>query len=58
LPLPLLRAHLQQGKNTAEVVQAAGLSGRKALVQRWRQETQQALAELDPAACERWRQGI
>ena len=58
LPLPALRAHLQQGKNTAEVVQAAGLSGRKALVQRWRQETQQALAELDPIASERWRQGI
>ncbi|QLK60327.1 GNAT family N-acetyltransferase [Enterobacteriaceae bacterium Kacie_13] len=58
LPLPALRAHLQQGKNVAEVVQTAGLSGRKALVQRWRQETQQALVALDSAVCERWRQRI
>ncbi|WP_413528174.1 tRNA(Met) cytidine acetyltransferase TmcA [Rahnella inusitata] len=58
LPLTALRAHLQQGKNAAEVVQAEGISGRKALVQRWRQETQQAMAELDPASCEHWRQGI
>lgn len=43
LPLTALRAHLQQGQSVAEVVRALKLSGRKALLTRWRQETQQAL---------------
>jgi tRNA(Met) cytidine acetyltransferase len=43
LPLTALRAHLQQGQSVAEIVVALKLSGRKALLSRWRQETQQAL---------------
>lgn len=58
LPLVALRAHLQQGANAAEIVQTLRLPGRKALVQRWRQETQQALEECNPSACEHWRQSL
>ncbi|RJT44567.1 tRNA(Met) cytidine acetyltransferase TmcA [Rahnella woolbedingensis] len=43
LPLTALRAHLQQGQSVAQIVVALKLSGRKALLSHWRQETQQAL---------------
>ena len=43
LPLQALRAWLQQGKGTAEIVQMLQLTGRRALLARWREETQQAL---------------
>ena len=43
LPLQALRAWLQQGKSTAEIVQMLQLTGRRALLARWREETQQAL---------------
>ncbi|NIA88785.1 tRNA(Met) cytidine acetyltransferase TmcA [Rahnella aceris] len=43
LPLTALRAHLQQGQSVAQVVMSLKLSGRKALVSRWREETRQAL---------------
>lgn len=55
LPLAALRAALMQGKSEAEIVQALQLSGRKALVARWRQETQLALENADSVACEYWR---
>ncbi|MBU9837793.1 tRNA(Met) cytidine acetyltransferase [Rahnella sp. L72c] len=45
LPLTALRAYLQQGKSVADIVQHLRLSGRKALVSRWREETQQILKE-------------
>ncbi|MFV8758290.1 GNAT family N-acetyltransferase, partial [Yersinia enterocolitica] len=47
-PLPALRQYLQQGRTTAEIVHHLGLSGRKALVSKWRQEAAEAMAELKP----------
>ncbi|OVZ90399.1 tRNA cytosine(34) acetyltransferase TmcA [Yersinia kristensenii] len=38
LPLPALRQYLQHGISQAEIVKNQGLSGRKALVAKWRQE--------------------
>jgi len=58
LPLAALRASLQQGKSTAEIVQMLGLSGQKELLVRWRQETRQAMEKADAAACERWQQFV
>lgn len=49
LPLTALRAYLQQGQSVAEIVSALKLSGRKALLTRWRQETQQALKDAGTA---------
>ncbi|EEP94865.1 hypothetical protein yaldo0001_22970 [Yersinia aldovae ATCC 35236] len=46
LPLPALRQYLQQGMTPAEIVHNVGLSGRKALVARWRQEAAEGMAEL------------
>ena len=51
LPLPALRAHLQQGQEVASLCAHFSLPGRKALLVRWRQETANALAACDPAAC-------
>ena len=48
LPLPALRQYLQLGRTTAEIVHHLGLSGRKALVTKWRQEAAEAMAELKP----------
>ncbi|AEX53101.1 putative P-loop ATPase/acetyltransferase [Rahnella aquatilis CIP 78.65 = ATCC 33071] len=45
LPLTALRACLQQGKSVADIVQSLQLSGRKALVSRWREEAQQVLKD-------------
>jgi len=53
LPLPALRAHLQQGQDIASLCAYLSLPGRKTLLVRWRQETAHALAELNPAACQR-----
>ncbi len=53
LPLPALRASLQSDQAVSEVVSQFQLSGKKALLQRWREETQQALQQLDPERSER-----
>lgn len=58
LPLTALRAHLQKGQSVAEIVNVTKLSGRKALVGRWREETREALANIDSAACENWQQRV
>jgi tRNA(Met) cytidine acetyltransferase len=55
LPLAALRAHLQQKLPVAECVERLSLSGRKALLQRWRHEAAQALTQLDAARCATWR---
>ncbi|CNH66631.1 tRNA(Met) cytidine acetyltransferase TmcA [Yersinia mollaretii] len=47
LPLPALRQYLQQRISPAEIVSSLGLSGRKALVARWRQEAAEGMAEVD-----------
>ena len=46
--LPALRQYLQQGRTTADIIHHLGLSGRKALVTKWRQEAAEAMAELKP----------
>lgn len=48
LSLPALRQYLQQRRTTAEIVHHLALSGRKALVTKWRQEAAEAMAELKP----------
>jgi tRNA(Met) cytidine acetyltransferase len=55
LPLSALRAHLQAKLSVLECVERLKLSGRKDLLQRWRQEAAQALDRLDPARGEQWR---
>ncbi|MDN0108214.1 GNAT family N-acetyltransferase [Yersinia rochesterensis] len=47
LPLPALRQYLQQGHTAAEIVHQLGLSGRKALVAKWRQEAAEGMAAID-----------
>lgn len=55
LPLAALRAHLQDKLSATQCVEQLKLSGRKALLQRWRQEAAQALTQLDAVRCETWR---
>ena len=45
LPLPALRYYLQQGISPAQIVNILALTGRKALVARWRQEAAEGMAE-------------
>ncbi|MGM3161224.1 tRNA(Met) cytidine acetyltransferase TmcA [Dickeya undicola] len=54
LALIALRLWLEQGRSVAECVQQLQLSGRKALVQRWRAEATQALRQLDDAEWQHW----
>ncbi|PJZ06864.1 tRNA cytosine(34) acetyltransferase TmcA [Pantoea rodasii] len=55
-PQPLLKAILVQKHSLNEVAQQASLSGRKAVVQRLRQETAEALIQCDIRRAEQWRQ--
>lgn len=55
LPLLALRGHLQQQFTQNECVQRLNLSGSKALLRLWRQETQRAMSRLDTVQCEKWR---
>ncbi|MGG2141753.1 tRNA(Met) cytidine acetyltransferase TmcA [Symbiopectobacterium sp. RP] len=54
LPLPALRMLNAYPHDPERGVTVFSLSGKKALLQRWRDETAQALAELDAAVCARW----
>lgn len=54
LPLPALRLLDAQPEDPDRGVVQFSLSGRKMLLQRWREETAQALADLDATACVRW----
>ncbi len=47
LPLPALRRYLQQRHAAAEIVHHQGLSGRKALIAKWRQEAAEGMAAID-----------
>lgn len=47
LPLPALRRYLQQRYAAAEIVHHQGLSGRKALIAKWRQEAAEGMAAID-----------
>ncbi|EIC83003.1 tRNA(Met) cytidine acetyltransferase TmcA [Serratia sp. M24T3] len=55
LSLPALRASLQSQMTMPEVISLLGLIGKKALLERWRAETRQALEQLDVRQCSRWR---
>lgn len=55
LPLLALRLLNDYPHDPERGVTSFSLSGKKALLQRWREETAQALAELDAVACARWR---
>ncbi|KAA8999968.1 tRNA(Met) cytidine acetyltransferase [Affinibrenneria salicis] len=54
LALPALRLLLDEGLSNAVCAQRLQLSGKKALLLRWRAETALALQTLDDARCGRW----
>jgi len=56
LPLPALRQHLQSELSPAQCVENLNLSGRKALLRLWREESAQALHSLDATTCGHWQQ--
>lgn len=56
--LTLLEGALLHGLTAAQLCQQSGLSGRKALLSAWRQETQRALASLDAPQSEAWQRLI
>ncbi|MEC5318106.1 GNAT family N-acetyltransferase [Brenneria populi subsp. brevivirga] len=58
LPLPALRQLADTPTALDDIVKVLGLTGRKALLQRWRQETAHALAVYDAAACAGWRRRV
>lgn len=47
LLLPALQQYLQQRHTVAEIVHHQGLSGRKALIAKWRQEAAEGMAAID-----------
>lgn len=55
---PILEAILVQKQPLSAVAQQAGLSGRKALVQRLRQETAEALIQCDASRAKQWQQQL
>ncbi len=57
-PQPLMQAILLQKQTLSEAGSSAGLSGRRAVVQRLRQETAEALERLDPQAAQAWQQRL
>jgi tRNA(Met) cytidine acetyltransferase len=54
LPLPALRGWLEQRIDLSLVAANSGLSGKRMLISRWRQETATALSALDERACRYW----
>ncbi|MCU5774025.1 GNAT family N-acetyltransferase [Erwiniaceae bacterium BAC15a-03b] len=48
LALPALRGAITRQLSVGELCRSLGLAGRKALLQRWRQEARLALADFDP----------
>ncbi|MCW2478330.1 tRNA(Met) cytidine acetyltransferase TmcA [Candidatus Symbiopectobacterium sp. NZEC135] len=58
LPLPALRLLHAYPQEPERGVTQFSLSGKKALLQRWREETAQVLAERDAEACARWQRWV
>ncbi|BES84025.1 tRNA cytosine(34) acetyltransferase TmcA [Pectobacterium araliae] len=56
LPLPALRLLAEKPGEGEQIATTLGLSGRKTLLKRWREETGTALVELDAQRCEHWQQ--
>ncbi|MDX5628197.1 MULTISPECIES: GNAT family N-acetyltransferase [unclassified Brenneria] len=55
LALPALRLLVEQATDPASAAKILGLAGKKALLQRWREETAAALHDQDPLASLHWR---
>ncbi|NDL65412.1 GNAT family N-acetyltransferase [Enterobacteriales bacterium SAP-6] len=55
LPLTALRLWLEQRRGVGDIVGQTGVSGKKALVARWREETAHALGNINTDMCRRWR---
>ncbi|WP_413732204.1 tRNA(Met) cytidine acetyltransferase TmcA [Sodalis sp. RH20] len=55
LPLAALRLWLEQRLDVNAIVEQTGLSGKKAVITRWREETARALEDISSDTCRRWR---
>ncbi|MFJ5481990.1 tRNA(Met) cytidine acetyltransferase TmcA [Pectobacterium actinidiae] len=55
LPLPALRLLAETPGEGERIATALGLTGRKTLLKRWREETAAALVDLDAQRCQYWR---
>ncbi|MFJ5330396.1 tRNA(Met) cytidine acetyltransferase TmcA [Pectobacterium versatile] len=58
LPLPALRLPAEKPGESEQIATTLGLTGKKALLRRWREETAAALVELDEQRSERWRRTV
>ncbi|KHN52598.1 methionine tRNA cytidine acetyltransferase [Pectobacterium fontis] len=58
LPLPALRLLVETPGDGERIAMTLGLSGRKMLLKRWREDTATALADLDAPRCEHWRKVV
>ncbi|CDG18111.1 tRNA(Met) cytidine acetyltransferase TmcA [Xenorhabdus doucetiae] len=58
LALPALRKHLQQQLSIEQCVSDLSLSGRKALLKHWREETAEALTSIDKMLANDWRDWV
>ncbi|WP_240641945.1 tRNA(Met) cytidine acetyltransferase TmcA [Lonsdalea populi] len=58
LALPALRLWLDEGAQESQSVERLGLSGKKSLLRRWREETAEALSHCDNDALQRARQWL
>ncbi|OTA18891.1 methionine tRNA cytidine acetyltransferase [Xenorhabdus beddingii] len=58
LALPALRKHLQQQRDIEQCAGDLSLSGRKALLKHWREETAHALASMDAILANQWKNWV
>ncbi|TAI84788.1 tRNA(Met) cytidine acetyltransferase TmcA [Pectobacterium versatile] len=58
LPLPALRLLAEKPSESEQITTTLGLTGKKALLRRWREEAVAALVELDEQRSERWRRTV
>ncbi|WP_233980220.1 tRNA(Met) cytidine acetyltransferase TmcA [Pectobacterium versatile] len=58
LPLPALRLLAEKPSESEQIATTLGLTGKKALLRRWREEAVAALVELDEQRGERWRRTV
>ncbi|MCA6960173.1 tRNA(Met) cytidine acetyltransferase TmcA [Pectobacterium odoriferum] len=58
LPLHALRLLAEKPDESEQIATTLGLTGKKTLLKRWREETAAALIELDAQRSERWRRTV
>ncbi|WKA63610.1 tRNA(Met) cytidine acetyltransferase TmcA [Pectobacterium aroidearum] len=58
LPLPALRLLVETPGEGEQIAATLGLTGKKALLKRWREEAANALFDLDAQRVERWREWV